>query len=165
MFTNNGLQWLRKMGIDYGPTNMNIIATNGARQTYYAYGTGYIRDHMGGSEITAPPSSETAGTNLAFIGVGSGDTPESVNDYKLDNYINTLTYVSGSAAQNGELANKTATFQNDTSSTIIVKEVGLYYDFGSGYPPVLMARKVLDTPVSIEPGETKSFSVHIYINI
>ena len=31
--------------------------------------------------------------------------------------------------------------------------------------PVLIARKVLDTPISIEPGETKTFSVHIYINI
>lgn len=167
MLTNNGLQWIRKMGTDIEPSNMNLITTNGNRQTYYSYGSGYIRSYMGGSTISAPPSSETGGVAYPFIGLGNGDTLESVNDYKLDSYINTLSYVTGSASQNGDLCTKTATFKNNTSSTIIVKEVGLYFGSGnsSTYPPLLLARKVLDTPISIEPGETKTFSVHIYINI
>ena len=164
MLTNNGLQWIRKMGSDHDPSSMNIIATNGNKVTYYAYGTGYLRASLGGTQITSPPSSETSGTDYPFIGVGNGDIAESVNDYKLDSYINTLSYVSGVASNNGDLCTKTTTFKNNTSSTIIVKEVGLYFGAGNSIP-VLIARKVLDTPVSIEPNETKTFSVHIYINI
>ena len=164
MLTNNGLQWIRKMGCDYDASSMNIIATNGNRMTAYNYGSGYMRSLLGSTNLTSPPSSETSDVVAPFIGVGSGDAVESANDYKLDNYINTLSYVSGVAGNNGDLTTKTTTFKNNTSSTIVVKELGLYYGW-SNMTPVLIARKVLDTPVSIEPGETKTFSVHIYINI
>ena len=153
------------MGCDYDASSMNIIATNGNRVTAYNYGSGYMRALLGNTNLTSPPSSETSGVVAPFIGVGSGDAVESANDYKLDNYINTLSYVSGVAGHNGDLTTKTTTFKNNTSSTIVVKELGLYYACETNMAPVLIARKVLDTPVSIEPGETKTFSVHIYINI
>lgn len=98
---------------------------------------------------------------LAIV-VGSGDTEVTYDDLKLDNDISgTLTFVVGSAITNS-VANRifysiTANYKNATDAPITVKELGIF-SVGCIY-----TRSVLDTPVTINPGETYAFTYSIEI--
>lgn len=107
--------------------------------------------------------------NSCCIRVGTGDTAPAATDYCLGNDVtSTLTYVSGSANQTGSITNATVTYRNDTASAIIIKEVGLSVHTGyttADYQQALMTREVLATPVTIGPGESKSFNTSIRVSV
>lgn len=107
--------------------------------------------------------------NSCIIRVGTGDTAPAATDYCLANDVtSTLTYVSGSANQTGSITNATVTYRNDTASAIIIKEVGLSVHTGyttQDYQHALMTREVLATPVTIGPGESKSFNTSIRVSV
>ena len=107
----------------------------------------------------------------AYIEVGFGDTPESVTDYNLadSNKDNPkLTYVAGgkNAAIQGDINNLYANFRNDSGTNVTVREVGIVGNgvgnsSGDFSEMCLFFRKVLETPVTIAPGETYSFSYRV----
>ena len=106
------------------------------------------------------------GSGSCFLDVGFGDTPETVDDYSLENpnYIaNTLTFVNSQILSKGdrEIYNMIALFRNDTGSNVIVKEIGFYSmmaNTSSASYNVLLSRKVLNNPITIAPGESYSFN-------
>jgi hypothetical protein len=102
-----------------------------------------------------------------YMKVGTGTTAPTENDYELNN-IN--TDVSCDSVVAGSSANYTKTytaiFSNPTTSDITVTEVGLYgkvcYDSRSSYYMiVLLARTVLDTPITIPAGESKAITYEL----
>lgn len=117
----------------------------------------------------ARPTSQAGRGNSCLIRVGTGDTAPAATDYCLANDVtSTLTYVSGSTNQTGSITNATVTYRNDTSSAIIIKEVGLSVHTGytdQDYQQALMTREVLATPVTIGPGESKSFNTSIRVSV
>jgi len=108
-----------------------------------------------------------------YVNIGYGDTAVDKGDYKLanDNIIdtNSLTYVTGSVVNTTpSLRCAITTYRNDTASAVVVKELGLvgkcYSAANELRRNVLIARKVLETPITVPAGATMSFTYSIDLN-
>lgn len=110
--------------------------------------------------------------------VGSGTTPVTDDDYKLDIPITTLTAVSATTScktdDTGNTLSPTTftvstTYRNDTEAPVTVKEIGIMIPVGYKYSGAgtnrnalsscLIYREVLETPVTIESGQLRTFSI------
>ena len=110
--------------------------------------------------------------------VGSGTTPVTDDDYKLDAPITTLTAVSATTscktADTEEVLSPTTftittTYRNSTEAPVTVNEIGIMIPVGYKYSgsgtmsnalsSCLIYREVLETPVTIEPGQLRTFSI------
>lgn len=100
----------------------------------------------------------------AFFRVGTGKSAETVDDYKLDTDVSEnfeLIGMSNDTINFGRLY--TSLFKNISNTDIIINEVGLFMKMcGKGYPKYfnnsvccLLARTVLETPITIKSGETQ----------
>lgn len=101
---------------------------------------------------------------LLFVGDGSADvTPE---DYKLEKALS-LAVLSASCTHTNGVTSVIRTFQNTTEEAVTVREVGLYVFKTTGGQQkymVMVGRKLLDNPVTIEPNETYTFTYQITMN-
>ena len=127
----------------------------------------FIRSFCGVNTVGTPLSINGANGSIA-IDIGFSDTAETGNEYCLadGNARNPLLSVVGYGRNTGtvgEIINNYLNVRNNGSSNVIVKEVGYYGNPTSGGSSdgsnsILFARKVLDTPVTIAPGETYNFT-------
>ena len=98
--------------------------------------------------------------------VGSGTTPPTAQDYKLENQITT---VSGNVAYNttqdadGVTINSIITVTNTADTDITIGEVGLYVNT-SGNWTWMAERTVLETPVTIPAGGVGQVTYTIRMN-
>lgn len=107
-----------------------------------------------------------------YIDVGFGDTAPQKTDYKLEDSnvldSNLLTWLI-SIYVNDRLPYIrliSSTYRNDTANDVIVKEIGMIKKNGySGVNTcnVLLTRTVLQTPVTMHPGDTVTFTVSLEI--
>lgn len=106
----------------------------------------------------------TTASNYEPVRFGSGSTPATVDDYKLESvHTNGLTVVSQTAI-NQSLKNNVITRQysyilkNTKSTDVVVGEIGLfyngYYGSSSSRSKFMLDRTVLDEPITIAPGGT-----------
>lgn len=97
------------------------------------------------------------------IYLGTGNVTPTIDDYKLSGELVTgLT----SQEQNTTANNNSITFSaiatNNTESPVTIKEIGLGGYFSGGTPfVVLLTRDVLPTPVTLNVGDSKRFSITI----
>lgn len=97
------------------------------------------------------------------IYLGTGNVTPTIGDYKLSGELITgLT----SQQQDTSATNNSITFSaiatNNTESPVTIKEIGLGGDFkGSSGFVVLLTRDVLATPVTLNTGDSKTFSITI----
>lgn len=104
-----------------------------------------------------------------YLRIGASDSEVIYESGGLVEPITTLTNLNASTSSNiGKmLRSVTASFRNDTNDVIVVKEIGIgissgAYDGESGHSgKTLFARKVLESPVTIQSGETYSFTYAI----
>lgn len=116
--------------------------------------------------------------SFMLVLVGTGTTPPTVDDYKLeaplfDDDITLLTVSNPCGIMNGTI---TATYQNQGDTNITINELGGGVVVGSGSRPSVtdsdptyptyggcfqLTRSVLTVPVILEPGATRTFSVTI----
>ena len=111
---------------------------------------------------------ETLSAGVSAVDIGFGNTPESASDYKLadgntSNQLLTIVNYGKNSAGIGDIINAYLNVRNNDGANVTVKEIGFYTNptnSGStgGNNTVLLLRKVLDTPVTIAPGETYSFT-------
>jgi hypothetical protein len=115
-----------------------------------------------------------------MIILGSGDTPPTPDDYKLDSWIPTtelsvqsfdcfcFTKTEQLEQLNERIGAFQTTFKNMTNENKTVKEVGLMRDafdnkksesFRTERTKVLFIRNVLDSPVIVKPGELYTFTL------
>lgn len=94
-----------------------------------------------------------------YLLIGSGASEESINSYKLDSVISNYTCISQMHTLDTEFNNNlltvVRTIQNTSTEEFTIKEVGL---FAANY---MVAREVLETPVTIQPGEKYTLSMTI----
>lgn len=104
----------------------------------------------------------TSGNNNSCFMLGTGDTPASVNDYSLAATIEeskfTRSTASVSIQSNGALLFTQAFIWNDVETEI--KEVGIMFEW-QGHDSVLIAREVLDSPITVNNGDTFTVSMTI----
>lgn len=109
-----------------------------------------------------------------YVNVGFGDTAEDKDDYKLavDNIVDSnlaLTFVSSSINYKSNAFRSVVTnYVNNSGSDLTVKEIGL---IGKSYTTanetrrnVMIARKVLDTPVVVPAGASVSLTYSLELD-
>ena len=119
--------------------------------------------------ISRTPYDSTSITtsDLSFYGcqiyLGTGNVTPTINDYKLSGELITgLT----SQSRDTSVTNNSVTFSaiatNNTESPVTIKEIGLGgYSTGADACTVLLTRDVLPTPVTLNTGDSKTFSITI----
>lgn len=114
-----------------------------------------------------------------YMILGSGDTPPTKDDYKLDSFIPTTDlsvqnyYGTGPTLEShpSYMLSITTSYKNNTNENITVKEIGIARSFllpfssnnNTNYEirHILLVREVLQNPVIIKPDEITSFTVVI----
>lgn len=100
----------------------------------------------------------------AFFRVGTGKSAETVDDYKLDTDVSENFELIGILNDTINFGRAfTCLFKNISNTDIIINEVGLFMKmYGKDYPQCfnnsvccLLARTVLETPITIKSGETQ----------
>lgn len=97
------------------------------------------------------------------IYLGTGNVTPTIDDYKLSGELVTgLKSQKQSTTANNNSITFSAIATNNTESPVTIKEIGLggYYD-GSTPCVVLFTRDVLATPVTLNTGDSKTFSITI----
>lgn len=102
----------------------------------------------------------SSGSNTQYkIAIGSGTTSPKKTDYKLENQIADAL---ASIDMTGGMATASITYKNTSSSDKTVTEVGLLtYDPGYSW---MLARELLENPITVRVGEVKSFSITLDFN-
>ena len=113
--------------------------------------------------------------NMKMV-LGDGNTTPTIDDYSIENEVNSLTLISFVCPNQtlnttigygdiNSILTATATYKNNTNSPIEIKEIALYgYYASQSYGDdkyYMILREVLETPVTIAPNTTKAFSVTI----
>lgn len=97
------------------------------------------------------------------IYLGTGNVTPTIGDYKLSGELITgLTSQEQSTTANNNSITFSAIATNNTESPVTIKEIGLGgYNTGSTGCVVLLTRDVLPTPVTLNTGDSKRFSITI----
>ena len=112
-------------------------------------------------------STSTVTSNFNFSGcqiyLGTGNVTPTIDDYKLSGELITgLTSQSQDTSATNNSIKFSAIATNNTESPVTIKEIGLggYY---AGKTPcvILLTRDVLATPVTLNTGDSKTFSITI----
>lgn len=130
-------------------------------------GLSYVCEICTSSKIydsTSVPSSSFAFTDCQIY-LGTGNVTPTIGDYKLSGELITgLT----SQQQDTSATNNSITFSaiatNNTESPVTIKEIGLGGNYGSSSGSscaILFTRDVLATPVTLNTGDSKTFSITI----
>ena len=93
---------------------------------------------------------------------GTGDTPESLEDYKLAELTTDYTVLSSTKTLSGEYGKEVVIYTRVIQageSGLTVKEQGLVVGYSGGN--YLLARDVLPEPVTLQPGEKHTFTMTI----
>lgn len=151
--------------VSYTLLSNSSSGSNNQSNGYNQFGCGY------GSVNNANPESIT-GFNymgIPLIGVGTGDTPVTYGDYKLDNIIalpqsnHNIVNITDETGEEIGLSLKVL-FNNTTGSDVTIKEIGVYSGCStktSNGIPFLVMREVLNTPVTVPNGSSAVISFNI----
>lgn len=105
--------------------------------------------------------------NFNFSGckiyLGTGNVTPTIDDYKLSGELVTgLKSQEQRTAANNNSIRFSAIATNNTESPVTIKEIGLGGYYGGSNPfVVLLTRDVLATPVTLNTGDSKTFSITI----
>ena len=140
----------------------NIVGLNGEIITF-TNGDSIPLDFLDKSK-QAILTSDTTKTEGVFIAYGNGTAIATSNDYNLEGEIIDLTLLGNSLSitDNGYII--TSSVKNTSDEDIIVKELGVFETSKSEYgvrTTFMLARNVLETPITIKPNETKTFTITI----
>ena len=106
-----------------------------------------------GTHVTSL-SAVKSGTGYFYIGLGTNATPVTPDDYAWDNDIADLTHNSWSLTTELKDGRKvmrfTETVTNNTDTDITVSEVGIIVQGNGTANTFLIAREVLDTPITVK---------------
>lgn len=97
------------------------------------------------------------------IYLGTGNVTPTIDDYKLSGELVTgLNSQEQSTTANNNSITFSAIATNNTESPVTIKEIGLGgYTTGSTGCVILLTRDVLPTPVTLNTGDSKTFSITI----
>ncbi len=166
MWTNNMKKLISYM---FGTTSLGAfrpILTDGTEYTLNTFTT----FPFGANTTTSATSiikNETINTpNQAYgkfgLLVGIGDTEPTEEDYCLANQV-VLDTVSFQCTNSGGtlFPTVTHTMTNNSGGTLVITEIGLYIGIYSNTKPCLLGRKLLETPVTMENGQSYTFQYNI----
>ena len=165
---NNNFKKILKSLFTYTDTNINdlkLIGLDGA-EIHEDNDGFYILNYLNTSLNTIINSDGISSDVKGGVGMGFGAGREQVSleDYNLYSWIDDLSYLSSSVVTTEECYMVTTSVKNNTSTDIIVSEVGIFGRGTNGQStshPFMLTRNVLETPITIKPNETKTFTITI----
>lgn len=110
------------------------------------------------------------GFTECVLKVGENGTPANADDYKIlyalsDSFFEVLSQTTSYESNfNGVYAIITRVLKNKSTSPMTIKEIGLYVKGEVINDEFMIAREVLDEPVTMLPGEKHSFTMSIGID-
>ena len=116
----------------------------------------------------------TSTAYTSYIRLGTGDTPPTLDDFKLSgDFVTSIasTVAAGSIVVNGDSISQSATYTitNTGSTEITIKEIAIFSgnkSTSSGYyKSVMIERSVLDSPVTIPAGGVGQVNYTIRLNL
>lgn len=145
---------------------------NDKTQLYCGTSLGYNAPVFCLNSIVVNPSLNTTQTSYAtFLAIGDGDTPFSEDDYTLANRITSgFTLSADTLEQRASYDNnsgkmiRTIAYTINAVSSITIKELGLFkyvYEAQTSASQVLIYRTVLDNPITLAAGESKTIALSI----
>jgi hypothetical protein len=130
----------------------------------------YVLRRVWITTVNALSTLATTPTNgLGYIVLGNGTTEPTPEDYRLESQITTnLSCDSVSVSRNTTIKTYTATFSNSGTSPMTITEIGYvsriiytYTYFNFVYDDFLMDRTVLETPITIPAGESRTVTYEL----
>ena len=170
MLTNNFYKAVAGALCDNTERNMHeMVRTNGTVTKDLS--TSAVHAEMNpfcySTNVYSANTSQLLGTNGGGIIIGTGTTPPTVNDYKLENQItsgfgSTTSFPNSySAVYNAKGIVSCCTITNSSQTdNLVINEIG-YIKGRAGYWNILYDRIVLDTPITIAPGATKTIEYRL----
>lgn len=143
----------------YSPSNLNNIGNPTI--------TGLIHLCSICTSGTSYDSTSISTGTFSFSGckiyLGTGNVTPTIDDYKLSGELVTgLTSQEQDTTANNNSITFSAIATNNTESPVTIKEIGLGgYTTGSIACVILLTRDVLATPVTLNTGDSKTFSITI----
>ena len=167
---NNNFKKILKCLFDYTSADINalkLIGLDGSiikeQETGYNFNfLQYLKNSLNTIINSDGISSNVKGG--VCIGFGAGSKQVSLEDYNLETIIDYLSYLSSSVVTTEECYMVTTSVKNNTSTDIIVSEVGIFgrgTNGSSAGHPFMLTRNVLETPITIMPNEIKTFTITI----
>lgn len=108
------------------------------------------------------------------VRIGNGTTPATPNDYKLESQITSgFSYYNQSGAslsadEDGVSMFATYAITNTSAEPLVISEIGVFASVcqsnTSATTSALLERTVLETPITISPGEAKTLTYTIRLN-
>ena len=144
----------------------NLKDMSGTNRTNGTISLSYMSGINSGSHYSGSSS------GAFYVMIGAGDTAPTRDDFdmadtsivasdKMVSLVQTATYTKAGGIT------ATTQWKNNSSSPITIKELALTFKFNSAAyqksANVIVARQVLDTPVTVQPGETYAFSYNIKV--
>lgn len=119
--------------------------------------------------ITVPTSSGSFDNlGFTFLAFGSGTSEPTDDDYMVTSLISTLTVSSATCGKTVNGKQYTAVVTNGTTDSIDISEFALFTRVNVAasslealQTSIMLYREVLDTPVTLEPGQTATFTVEL----
>ena len=165
---NNNFKKILKCLFTYTNTDINNLKLVGLDGTeiHETWDNYYILPYLNTSLNTIINSDGISSNDKAGVcmGFGAGSKQVSLEDYNLETIIDNLSYLSSSVVTTEECYMVTTSVKNNTSTDIIVSEVGIFGRGTNGTVtgnPFMLTRKVLETPITINPNEIKTFTITI----
>lgn len=144
--------------------NNSIIANSGENLTNVTASQTNTNNRYANTIIenatSISPQSGRSATGY-FLTFGSGNTEETLDDYKLENLITSLSLIGGNVNWNDtNIAVITTTIQ--ATENVVIKEVGLNIrEVNSANGEILLNRVVLDEPIELSAGDI--YGINFYI--
>lgn len=112
-------------------------------------------------DSTSIPASKVEFTGCEIY-LGTGNVTPTIDDYKLSGELVTgLTSQEKSTTANNNSITFSAIATNNTESPVTIKEIGLGGYHNDEPYVILLTRDVLATPVTLNTGDSKTFSITI----
>ena len=129
-------------------------------------------NYSDGSVISSRCDFETASNSKGlYLCFGSGTTEPTKNDTTLASVINGFTHIDGSStarndndSENNRLLTHVKTVQYTGDEDVTINEIGLFVSnaaAATGEAGALLAREVLDEPITMSKGDMRSFTFNI----
>jgi hypothetical protein len=110
------------------------------------------------------PSSSATGVYLVL---GTGTTPATVADIKLENVTEDYEIVTQTKAIplkfSSSMINITRVIQNTGNAPLTISEVGLYASYASAFTGAMMLAREVIEPITLQPGEKHSFTMDLCV--
>lgn len=133
--------------------NSPIIGSSGSNCNICTVGTNY--------NSTSIPSGKFSFSGCQIY-LGTGNVTPTIDDYKLSGELVTGLKSQGqSTTANNNSITFSAIATNNTESPVTIKEIGLGGYYNTEPCVILFTRDVLATPVTLNVGDSKTFSITI----